>query len=384
MTTHTPHYGKLTTCPCCESTNFSQAHKGKTFIAPCFNSAIYYDYGICQHCGHYFVINPMTQASLDVYYAASAQMRRMEVTDMEILVFGKQARFMAGALALAKAKILEVGCDTGQFLQYLKQHHSATTYYIEHSERAQVLLEQDGQHTCANNMKDLAVDAIVARHVLEHVYDPVGFIHYLTGLTQPDGVLIIEVPDLTDFGAHTDSLHFEHLHHFTVASMSSLLERSGLRPIQIEFDRTEGYGTTDNRVLRVAAKRRFMPEKSHTEAAAQHFNTTNTRFYQRVEALINTEGKRIALYSASWVTQDILLNSSIAAEGISALYDGDPIKQDKDFMGFIVGDVNAAAASDNNVMVITSSYYREITTELRELGYQGEIYSYFELMQDSP
>ncbi|PCK09838.1 MAG: hypothetical protein COA42_01935 [Alteromonadaceae bacterium] len=383
MTTHTPQYGKLTACPCCASADFSQAHTGKSFIAPCFDSPINYDYCVCQRCGHYFVVNPMTQESLDLYYASSVQMRRMEVTEMETFVFGKQAKFMADAIELSDAKVLEVGCDTGQFLQHLKQEHSASTYYIEHSERAQALLEEDGQHTCANDIKDLAVDAVVARHVLEHVYDPVGFIQYLTRLTQPDGVLFIEVPDLTDFGDQADCLYFEHLHHFTVASISALLERSGLRPIHVGFDRTEGYGTTDNRVLRVVARRRFMPEQTHTQAASQHFEDTNTRFYQRVEALIGTDGKRVALYSASWVSQDVLINSSIAAKGICGIYDGDPIKQNKDFMGFTVGDVNAAAASDNNVMVITSSYYREITKQLRDLGYQGEIYSYFELMQNS-
>ncbi len=381
MAIYTPQHGKLTACPCCASTSINQAHAGKTFSAPCFDAPIYYDYSICQRCSHYFVANPLLQESLDIYYASSVQMRRLEITGMETFVFKKQAAFMQSALELKNAKVLEVGCDTGQFLQHLKQHHNASTYYIEHSERAQALLEEDGQHTCANDVNDLAVDAIIARHVLEHVYDLVGFIQYLTNLTQQNGVLVIEVPDLTDFGDQADCLYFEHLHHFTMTSISALLERVGLRPVSVEFDRTEGYGTTDNRVMRVAAKRRFMPEHTHAQASAQHYANTNTRFYQRLEELINSKEKRVALYSASWVTQDVLLNSSIAARGIVGIYDGDPMKQNREFMGFNVGNINEAVAGDINVIIITSSYYREITADLRDLGYDGEIYSYFELMQ---
>ena len=80
-------------------------------------------------------------------------------------------------------------------------------------------------------------DLIIARHVLEHSYDPVAFLKSLRALLSDSGVLALEVPQLNTavrrlFGKYWDGYYVPyHPLHFTRASLGIALGSAGLSPL---------------------------------------------------------------------------------------------------------------------------------------------------------
>lgn len=68
-------------------------------------------------------------------------------------------------------------------------------------------------------------DTIIARHILEHVLDPIGTIANWSEVLKPNGKLIIAVPDNSKHD--TIPLNFQHLHAFTPNSLVRIMEMLG-------------------------------------------------------------------------------------------------------------------------------------------------------------
>lgn len=66
-------------------------------------------------------------------------------------------------------------------------------------------------------------DVISAVHVLEHVFDPVSFLQQLKGLLKPNGVILLQVPNVTS--NPFDMLVYDHVSHFSIQSLRSLSSR---------------------------------------------------------------------------------------------------------------------------------------------------------------
>lgn len=79
--------------------------------------------------------------------------------------------------------------------------------------------------------KHQPVDLLVARHMIEHAADAVGFINEVKGLIAKDGYLIIELPDSEKvLGAGNHAFIWEeHISYFTEQSLSILAEKVGAK-----------------------------------------------------------------------------------------------------------------------------------------------------------
>ena len=77
-------------------------------------------------------------------------------------------------------------------------------------------------------------DLIILRHVLEHTHHPVDLVRLLGTRLADDGVLYIEVPNLDSGGAQVFRTKWKgfyvprHIYHYTVASLTEIVERAGL------------------------------------------------------------------------------------------------------------------------------------------------------------
>lgn len=367
-------------CPCCGSDQLDIAHPDKRFYVEQISTIILYSYRLCRFCGHYFVLNPLSPENIDRYYQNSEQMRRDYVSDIEMEVFRKQTDFLEDSLSLRSSSVLEVGCDTGQFLDYLVRFFRCTTYYLESSSRARAIIDSTGRHLDILTADADPVDVIVARHVLEHVADPVGFLRFLMDYGNKDAQIMIEVPDLSDFGPGADGVYFEHLHYFSVSSLAKALENAGLRIKKLEVDQTDGYGTTENRVLRVIASRRYESGICRRESLEHHFRCVNSNLYQSVTYLCREYEGKVALYPASWISRDIILNTEEPETLFMAVYDGDDTKWGKAFHSFVVAQPQHISESQVECVVVTSSYYKEITEALSKTGFNGRIVYYMDLI----
>ena len=141
----------------------------------------------------------------------------------------------------ASARILEVGCGSGQLAILLKKKG----YHIEITDISQDILDDiSGRYnipsycgTLDNISFHQNYDGIIFNNVLEHVPDPVATLQSARELLTENGLIFIEVP-------HIDSLQFkffkdawfplqipEHLYHFSINALESIAQKLSLEQV---------------------------------------------------------------------------------------------------------------------------------------------------------
>jgi len=153
--------------------------------------------------------------------------------------------FRAGKVALARygkikhllterRNVLDVGTGGGEFAYLLKSlgHDlygiEPNKGYAEYSTAAYQLNLQIGFVQDSRFSLD-SFDVITIWHVLEHTEDPYLVLSKLQSLLKPDGVLVVEVPNIEAIcQAPNSTFHEAHLFNFNIDTLAKLGERAGL------------------------------------------------------------------------------------------------------------------------------------------------------------
>ena len=141
--------------------------------------------------------------------AHSGQFQR-HLDDVEAVV----ARHFSGR------SLIEVGCGKGSFLALLRERGYAVTgidpaYEGDNPEVIKAPFTAE---------LDLRADAIVLRHVLEHIADPVSFLGEIARANGGAGLIYIEVPCLDWIIEHKAwfDLFYEHVNYFRLSDLQRL------------------------------------------------------------------------------------------------------------------------------------------------------------------
>jgi 2-polyprenyl-3-methyl-5-hydroxy-6-metoxy-1,4-benzoquinol methylase len=139
-------------------------------------------------------------------------------------------------------RLLEVGCAYGLFLEEAQgffDHRTGTDYSPAALEKARgradrLLLGGTGQIAPGE-----LFDCIACIHVIEHIYDPVGFLRTLAGHLRPGGWIVLATPDMGGFWRPLLRYRWpffktpEHVTYFDRRTLAALLERAGLESVQL-------------------------------------------------------------------------------------------------------------------------------------------------------
>lgn len=132
--------------------------------------------------------------------------------------------------------ILDIGCSEGAFFSVLRQEgflgslygvelNSSFANYASINNGAYVLPSIEEFHT--------PCDLITLNHVFEHLLKPADFLREIKRLLKQDGIIFIDVPDVEEYQSIAD-LHIAHLFHYSIKTLTSLLEISGYKIINCE------------------------------------------------------------------------------------------------------------------------------------------------------
>lgn len=194
------------------------------------------------------------------------------------LVLGDHVRFVERAIAATRAAgpLLDVGCGGGLFLRLLR----------ERGHRVMGLdFSLDAAHAAWKVNRVPAMCATLSRpplrpesfsvltmfHVLEHLYDPAGYVEEAYKLLAPDGRLIVQVPNAASwqfllFGQNWNGIDVpRHLVNFKEKDIVGLLESSGFEVLRRKFfslrDNPAGMATSISAALDPMSRRvRNVPE----------------------------------------------------------------------------------------------------------------------------
>ena len=140
---------------------------------------------------------------------------------------------------LAGARLLEVGCGSGEMLQRLRGFgwdvlgQDVDPGAVAHGRKRGLEVRQGSLESL--ELPSASFDAIVMSHVLEHLFDPVGLLNECHRLLRPGGRLSLVVPNAASLGfsLFKDAwLHLDpprHIHLFTAVSLKQLLGRTSFQ-----------------------------------------------------------------------------------------------------------------------------------------------------------
>ena len=237
---------------------------------------------LCGRCSLVHLDPRLTAEALERYYAGddfSREVRGSGRPTPEALAYRdmrarRRWRFVEERLP-PEARVLEVGCGAGNFLELLvAAGHDATG--IDPSTGYATDARERGLDVHAGRFPDDLpgddrYDVAVLFHVLEHVPEPVALLAALRERLRPRGMLLLEYPDVAlaarrRFLPHT---YFEraHLYDFTRETVADALARAGFR-VEESFLEERVKPWDRNVLLLCRPAEPAEPETARPEAAA--------------------------------------------------------------------------------------------------------------------
>jgi SAM-dependent methyltransferase len=233
-------------CPVCGSDKFAPFLSGKDY----FLTGEKFEISICSTCGFRFT-NPRPEAEElgkyyeSVEYISHSDTRKGIFASVYQIVrkYTLNRKLAMISTFQQKGEILDIGCATGQFLNYMSDHGWNTTG-IEPDEktRSRAISEYDLQvypEEKLNAFEKASFDVITMWHVLEHVSDLNGRMVQLKNLLKPGGTILIAVPNCEAYDAEKYKEFWagydlpRHLYHFTKSDLKLLVEKFGFTIVNI-------------------------------------------------------------------------------------------------------------------------------------------------------
>jgi len=136
-------------------------------------------------------------------------------------------------------KLIDIGCGNGAFLRaFGARNQKWQMTGLELNSRNQRVVESIpgvvGLHMGSIESIQDRFDMIVLIHTLEHIPNPVRFLGSLTKLLNPEGLLLIEVPDMKV--SPFDILIADHCTHFTADILQEVVAFSGFELLAVRTD----------------------------------------------------------------------------------------------------------------------------------------------------
>ncbi len=154
------------------------------------------------------------------------------------------SRFLAIRSYLPQSGICDVGCGEGFFLEVLKGEGYEDIWGIEPSLFSYNLAKKYGHEVHNSDISALKpmgkeVNAFTLFHVIEHLGDPKVDLEILKNKLTPNGVLVIETPDINaSMQKVTDHrnplIYHEHLYYWSRKSMKMFLEQNGFKVLSMK------------------------------------------------------------------------------------------------------------------------------------------------------
>ncbi len=151
--------------------------------------------------------------------------------------------------------LLDLGCSSGSFLEFLKGE-SWELYGIEVSTDCANRAEaRTGAHVFVGDIIDApfppeSFDVITCLDVLEHLYEPRQVMLKVAEWLKPGGIFYVQVPNIDSaearvFGTYWHGLELpRHLFHYCPASLRTLVKSAGLQEVSLLTRRNPAVGTS--------------------------------------------------------------------------------------------------------------------------------------------
>ena len=190
----------------------------------------------CNDCGMIYE-SPRFPAEVIVQgYMSSEESGHDSQYGMRVHSFYRALKKQARYLPVAGARVLDIGTAGGAFLDaaarfgYDAYGLEPSAYLVEMGKKRGLKIEQGTIES--HSFTRHSFDIVTLWDVIEHLSDPKSALNEIRNLLKPEGILLINYPDIGTWQAKAAGRHFwwllsVHLHHFTRQTIRELCRRTG-------------------------------------------------------------------------------------------------------------------------------------------------------------
>jgi 2-polyprenyl-3-methyl-5-hydroxy-6-metoxy-1,4-benzoquinol methylase len=232
-------------CQVCQNNNWlpiDTLHTGvwRTNDGQIKRDELHFKIGECKACKHTQIYTPYDASVFDKLYFSSEQQPQMwHTTPEQISPYAEMVEFFKDELTNIQ-NVADFGCGEGLLMQEIKQalpllNVVGFDFNIqgEASDITRIKCDLNDFNDIKNTYNGTLFNLITSSHVLEHVINPVMFLHALKSRLHANGLIFIEVPDASachqNLQLHSNNLvHGQHIHYYTKDSLTIIAARAGL------------------------------------------------------------------------------------------------------------------------------------------------------------
>ena len=204
----------------------------------------------CQKCGAHYLYPRLTEEAMQLVYRAPSYYQGGKSGYADTSYSDQEAPLRATFKCLLRnlarrrltgGDLLEVGCGYGFLLDEARPYFQRRAG-TEYSEDGAVRARETGAEIFVGGIEQLPgtalFDCAVAIQVIEHIYDPVGFVDQLVRSIKPGGYVVLATPDIGGalrrvMGRRWPSFkNPEHVVYFDFDSLQRLMTGAGLADVR--------------------------------------------------------------------------------------------------------------------------------------------------------
>jgi SAM-dependent methyltransferase len=348
---------------------------------------------VCENCGAGYADEIPPQEVFDTYYQTLSKYDAYDRVEAEpkaeIDRFDSIADLLVAAISDRKARILDIGCGSGQLLRHLA------------SRGFENLLGVDPSPSCARSAKRLyglkvitaslltlsmpagSSDVIITSGVLEHIRDLDTALETIRQLLAEKGILFVEVPDVTRFSEGTDGpfqeFSPEHINFFSIRSLTNLMARHGFRCLaagqamraHFEVHYPAAYG-----LFEVHPTPSCFETDRVTESALRDYIAASTdadaETCKHILQSLNAD-EQIIVWGVGAHTLRLLATEGLPVERIALFVDIRSSYHGLSLRGVRIGSPEEAVGRTEAIFISSRGFMRQIATQARSIGCTNRI-----------
>jgi len=353
-----------------------------------------YEVVVCRNCGLVFADRIPPEPTFERYYANASKYeyshRGGQQHEAEVLRLKALAGWIAQRV-LTSARLLDVGCATGELLAALREQGFSNLAGLDPSEAsARYAREHHGFHVILGTLGDKpdnvqAYDGVVLSAVLEHVPALNRFLQQLETWLTPDALVIVEVPDAENFArafnAPYQEFSIEHINFFSAPALDNLMSAHGFSRVALRQELCYAGPNLTGAVLTLIFRRGAPPcapaREPISEAGVRAYLERCLRWTESENRVIRElveEQTPVLIWGIGTLCQRLLASTELRHANIRAFIDSNPHYHGQHIIGRPVIGPQELKGRPDPILVSSWAFFDEISRQIREdLGLDNEI-----------